>query len=113
MADTLDRFGAVVVTNAASAALLDAVDAQLESAGAWAISRGEQEAGRPASRMHMELLMKAPLAGELVTNEFVLGVSRYLLEPHCKRIALKELCAFEVQPGNVAQHFHREDRASV
>jgi hypothetical protein len=48
-----------------------------------------------------------------VTNEYVLGVSRFLLEPHCKRIALKELCAFEVQPGNVAQHFHREDRASV
>ncbi len=111
MAETLECFGAVVVTNAAPAALMDAVDAQLDSAGAWAISRGEQEAGRPASRMHMELLMKAPLAGDLVTNEFVLGVARHLLEPHCKRIALKELCAFEVQPGNVAQHFHREDRA--
>jgi hypothetical protein len=113
MAEILERVGAVVLTNAAPQAQLDEIDAQLEAAGCWAISRGKQEGGRPASRMQMELLVKAPLAGELVTNEYVLGVSRHVLGPHCKRIALKELSAFEVQPGNARQNFHREDRAYI
>ena len=109
MAEILERVGALVIKNAASQELMDQVDAQLEEAGAWAISRGKQVDGRPAGRMQMDMLLRAPLTQELVTNEHVLGVTRHVLGPHCKRIALKELSVFEVQPGNAMQGFHRED----
>lgn len=91
MGEILERVGAVVITNAAPLELMDALDAQLEEAGAWNISRGKQVNGRPAGRMQMNMLLKAPLTQELVTNEYVTGVTRHVLGPHCKRIALKEL----------------------
>ena len=91
MSEVLERVGALVIKNAASQELMDAVDAQLEEAGAWAISRGKQVDGRPAGRMQMDMLLRAPLTQKLMTNEYVLGVTRHVLGPHCKRIALKEL----------------------
>ena len=91
MSEVLERVGALVIKNAASQELMDAVDAQLEEAGAWAISRGKQVDGRSAGRMQMDMLLRAPLTQKLMTNEYVLGVTRHVLGPHCKRIALKEL----------------------
>jgi hypothetical protein len=91
MSEILERVGAVVITNAASQELMDAIDVQLEEAGAWNISRGKQVGGRPAGRMQMDMLIKAPLTEKLVTNDYVTGVARHVLGPHCKRIALKEL----------------------
>ena len=91
MSEILERVGAVVITNAASQELMDAIDVQLEEAGAWNISRGKQVGGRPAGRMQMDMLLQAPLTEKLVTNDYVTGVARHVLGPHCKRIALKEL----------------------
>lgn len=56
MGEILERVGAVVITNAAPLELMDALDAQLEEAGAWNISRGKQVNGRPAGRMQMNML---------------------------------------------------------
>ena len=78
------------------------IDAQLETAGAWEISRSK------AGRMQMDMLLRAPATRKLLTNEHVLGVTRHVLGKSCKRIALKELSVFEVQPGQEAQKFHRE-----
>ena len=103
MGRVLETFGALVILNAADEATMAAVDAQLEEAGAWEISREKK------GRMQMDMLLKAPATRKLITNEHVLGVTRHVLGPSCKRIALKELSVFEVQPGQEKQKFHRED----
>jgi hypothetical protein len=103
MAAILEGVGALIIKNAADEETIAAVDAQLDAAGAWEISRNKK------GRMQMDMLLKAPATRKLLTNEYVLGVTRHVLGPSCKRIALKELSVFEVQPGQEKQKFHRED----
>lgn len=105
MAAILETVGVLIISGAADEATIAAVDDELELAGAWEISRSKEQKGR----MQQEMLMKAPATRKLLTNEHVLAVTRHVLEPSCKRIALKELSAFEVQPGQKKQGFHRED----
>eukprot|EP01052_Picozoa_sp_SAG31_P026377 SAG31_NODE_2386_length_5814_cov_3.981627_2_plen_230_part_00 len=101
MAAVLEEIGVLVILNAVDEATIAEVDKQLESAGAWAISRGKK------GRMQMDMLLKAPATRKLLTNKYVLGVTRSVLGKSCKRIALKELSVFEVQPGQEEQKFHR------
>lgn len=102
-AEILERVGALIIRNAADEDTIAAVDEQLEQAGAWEISRNKK------GRMQMDMLLKAPATRQLLTNEHVLSTVRHVLGPSCKRIALKELSVFEVQPGQEKQKFHRED----
>lgn len=102
-AEILERVGALIIRDAADEETMAAVDAQLEEAGAWEISRNKK------GRMQMDMLLKAPATRKLLTNEHVLSTVRHVLGPSCKRIALKELSVFEVQPGQEKQKFHRED----
>ena len=60
--------------------------------------------------MWMDALIKAPSVAHLLTHELVLATGRKLLGSSCKRIALKELSAWEVAPGSGDGKFHREDQ---
>lgn len=94
MAAVLEDVGVLIIKGAADEATIAAVDEELELAGAWEISRNKAKKGR----MQQEMLIKAPAARKLLTNEHVLAVTRHVLEPSCKRVALKELSAFGKLP---------------
>ena len=104
MVDILETVGALVIKNAIPEEEIAEIDEQLDAAGCWKISREGK------GRMQMDGLLKAPACRKMLTNEYVLAVTRATLGRSCKRIALKELSIFEVQPGNPKQTFHREDQ---
>jgi hypothetical protein len=102
--EILESVGALIIKNAISESDIAEIDAQLDAAGCWKISRESK------GRMQMDGLLKAPACRKMLTNKYVLEVTRATLGRSCKRIALKELSIFEVQPGNPKQTFHREDQ---
>ena len=104
MVEILERVGALIIKDAATQNAIDEIDEELEAAGAWKVSRTSN------GRMQMDALLKAPACRQLLTNQYVLAVTRAALGQSCKRITLKELTVFEVQPGNPKQTFHREDQ---
>ena len=102
--EILESVGALIIKNAISEEDIAEIDEQLDAAGCWKISREGK------GRMQMDGLLKAPACRKMLTNKYVLEVTRATLGRSCKRIALKELSIFEVQPGNPKQTFHREDQ---
>lgn len=112
MVARLRTFGAVVIKNAADPEVINQVDAEVEKAGGWNKNpTKELVPGRDAVGMRggMELLMQAPALEKLYTNKVVLSAVNGLLGPYCRRVALKEMETFAVQPGQGKQLFHRED----
>ncbi len=102
----LHTIGAVVIKDACSAELLQQVDAELEAAGAWS----REWSGLQGGRMGMDAIMHAPSVERLLTSDVVLNAVDGLLGPSCRRVALKELEIFAIQPGQGKQGFHREDQ---
>ena len=106
----LETFGIAIIEHAADEPLISLVESELHAAGAFDIDPPES-GGRPGGkRMWMDALFKAPSVAHLLTNELVLATGRKLLGGSCKRIALKELSAWEVAPGSGDGKFHREDQ---
>ena len=56
-----------------------------------------------------DFLLRAPALEGLYTHPAVLNCVKTLLGPYCRRVALKEIEIFAVQPGQGKQIFHRED----
>ena len=94
----LHTIGAVVIKDACSPELLQQVDAELGSAGAWS----REWSGLEGGRMGMDAIMAAPSVEQLLTSDVVLTAVNGLLGPSCRRIALKELEIFAIQPGQVS-----------
>ena len=107
--EKLQTFGIAIVKHAADESLISLVESELQAAGAFDYE--PSESGRPGGkRMWMDALVKAPSVAHLLTHKLVLATARKLLGDSCKRIALKELSAWEVAPGSVDGKFHREDQ---
>ena len=109
----LDRYGACVIRSLASDALMDRVDEECTSAGAWdAADLRATGSNQTTNRMGIEVLMKAPSVADLLTHPLVLAAVNTLLCRSSKRVALKELEVFELQPGQGAEapRWHREDQ---
>ncbi len=102
----LHTIGAVVIKDACSPELLHKVDAELGAAGAWS----REWSGLEGGRMGMDAIMHAPSVEQLLTSDVVLTAVNGLLGPNCRRVALKELEIFAIQPGQGKQGFHREDQ---
>ena len=90
--------------------LIDGVESALEPFGAWSKDPKDRVEGSRTGRMGMNGLMHAPICEHLLTHPKVMDVMNGLLGPHCRRVALKELEIFAVQPGQGKQPFHREDQ---
>lgn len=106
MLERLHTVGALVIKDAADPALLQQVDSELGAAGAW----GREWSGLDGGRMGMDAIMFAPSVERLLTSETALSAVKGLLGPSCRRVALKELEIFAIQPGQGRQGFHREDQ---
>jgi ectoine hydroxylase-related dioxygenase (phytanoyl-CoA dioxygenase family) len=106
----LDRFGACVIERCAEEALVAQVEADLEPWGAWSKEASDRAEGSRGGRMGMNGLVHAPVCEHLLTHPTVLAAVNSLLGRSCRRIALKEIEIFAVQPGQGKQPFHREDQ---
>ena len=106
----LDRYGACVIKHAADEALVRQIDEELEPFGAWSKDPEDRVEGSRNGRMGMNGVMHAPSTEHLLTHPTVLAAVNGLLGRHCRRIALKEIEIFAVQPGQGKQPFHREDQ---
>lgn len=110
MVATLDKYGALVIKHCADPALIAQVEEELEPFGAWSANPEDRIPGSRVGRMGMNGLMHAPSAEHLLTHPTVLSVANGLMGSHCRRLALKEIEIFAVQPGQGKQPFHREDQ---
>ena len=110
MVSKLHEYGAVVIRHAAEESLIAQIDAELEPWGAWSADATDRAPGSQEGRMGMDGLLRAPSTEHLLTNPVVLSAVNALLGPHCRRIALKEIEIFAVQPGQGKQLFHHEDQ---
>ena len=109
----LDRYGACVIRSLVSDELMDRVDEECTSAGAWnAADLRATGSNQTTNRMGIEVLMQAPSVADLLTQPLVLAAVNTLLCRSSKRVALKELEVFELQPGQGAEapRWHREDQ---
>eukprot|EP01043_Picozoa_sp_COSAG02_P072174 COSAG02_NODE_13491_length_1387_cov_2.019410_2_plen_263_part_00 len=110
MVAALDKYGALVIKHCADPALIAQVEEELEPFGAWSANPEDRIPGSRVGRMGMNGLMHAPSAEHLLTHPTVLSVVNGLMGQHCRRLALKEIEIFAVQPGQGKQPFHREDQ---
>ena len=110
MVRRLESFGAVVIERAADNHLMNRVEAELEAAGAWSMDPDSPSAEDGTGRMGMDGLVKAPSIEGLLAHPLALAAARGLLGKSCKRVTLKEIEIFAVQPGKGRQNFHREDQ---
>ena len=106
----LDTYGACVIKHAADEALVRQIEEELEPFGAWSKDPEDRVEGSRNGRMGMNGVMHAPSTEHLLTHPKVLAAVNGLLGRHCRRIALKEIEIFAVQPGQGKQPFHREDQ---
>ena len=110
MISRLHTFGAVVIKNAADPALVDAVDSEVGRHGGWSADPKDRAEGSRDSRGGMDFLLRAPSLEGLYTHPLAMAVVKELLGKFCRRVMLKEIEIFAVQPGQGKQLFHREDQ---
>ena len=110
LVESLRRDGAVIVTELAEPALVEAVRAelrpQLDRDGLRTVSDFN---GAKTLRCYSSLLAKAPSAAALVDHDRVADVADAILLPHCASWQVGSLTAIEILPGESGQALHRDD----
>ena len=100
--------GYTVIRNAVPPALVQALDADLDSRFAATPFCDGDFYGRRTKRFG-SLLIRSPHAAAFVQHEAALGLAEHALGPYCDRIALNLTQAVEIHGGALAQYPHRDE----